>query len=329
MSTKRTLEIGIPVVIAVAVSVGIAFYLQWRAHRSTSLQGAIVVQDADVRKRIPISGVEVSEVNGLAIEPVKSDSSGFFLLKLRRGMRRGHAVTLLFQHPNYRPLELHEYIGDQLYVIQMVPKSVAPASAVGQPERKIGNVRVRYSQKTMTAVNIGSAVKTFQIENNGNVPCKNQRPCSPDGRWKAALASASLDAGNGNEFRDVTASCIAGPCPFARVESNRSSRGGQIVTVTARDWSDTTTFLLEAEVFHPMSSEIVHEFYPVIFGKGLSFNLPATAEGVTIEADVDEQRVFFPLGPDLLLSWANCNATVNPDQSKVCQCELKPGYRFQ
>ncbi len=329
MSIRRTLEIGIPVVIAVAVSVGIAFYLQWRAHRSTSLQGAIVVQDADVRKRIPISGVEVSEVNGLAIEPVKSDSSGFFLMKLLRGMRRGHAVTLLFKHPNYRPLELHEYIGDQLYVIQMVPKSVAPASAVGQPERKIGNVRVRYSQKTMTAVNIGSAVKTFQIENNGNVPCKNQRPCSPDGRWKAALASASLDAGNGNEFRDVTASCIAGPCPFARVESNRSSRGGQIVTVTARDWSDTTTFLLEAEVFHPMSSEIVHEFYPVIFGKGLSFNLPATAEGVTIEADVDDQRVFFPLGPDLLLSWANCNATVHPDQTKVCQCELKPGYRFQ
>jgi len=73
--------------------------------------------------------------------------------------------------------------------------------------------------------------------------------------------------------------------------------------VTARDWSDTATFLLEAEVFHPMVSQIVHESYPVIFGDGLNFTLPASAEGVSLEADFDGQTVIFPLGPSILLSW--------------------------
>ena len=99
--------------------------------------------------------------------------------------------------------------------------------------------------------------------------------------------------------------------------------------VSARDWSDTATFLLEAEVFHPMVSQVVHESYPVIFGDGLNFTLPSTAEGVSIEADLDGQTIIFPLGPALFLSWASCNARVNPDQTRVYRCELKPGYRFQ
>jgi hypothetical protein len=329
VTVRRSLAIGVPLVIVVALAVGLAFFLRSRARQSTSLQGAIMVQDADARKERPIAGVEISEINGLAVAPVKSDASGFFVIRWRRGIRQGHAVTLQFRQPDYHPLELHEFVSDRLYVVRMVPNMVEAPSVSDRPPVKIGNVRVRYSLKTMSAVNIGSVVKTFQIENRGDVPCKNQHPCSPDGNWKAALGSASLDAGNGNEFREATASCIAGPCPFARVESNRLSRGGQIITVTARDWSDTTTFLLEAEVFHPMASEIVHEFYPVIFGRGLSFTLPTAAEGVTIEADVDDQKVFFPLGPSLLLSWASCNASVNLEQTRVCHCDLKPGYRFQ
>lgn len=329
MTVRRSLAIGVPLIIVAALAIGLAFFLRSRARQSTSLQGAIMVQDADARKERPIAGVEISEIDGLAVAPVKSDASGFFVIKWRRGIRQGHAVTLQFRHPDYHPLELHEFVSDRIYVVRMVPNMVEAPSVSDRPGVKIGNVRVRYSLKTMSAVNIGSVVKTFQIENRGDVPCKNQHPCSPDGKWKAALGSASLDAGNGNEFREATASCIAGPCPFARVESNRLSRGGQMITVTARDWSDTTTFLLEAEVFHPMASQIVHEFYPVIFGRGLSFTLPTAAEGVTIEADVDDQKVFFPLGPSLLLSWANCNASMNLEQTRVCHCDLKPGYRFQ
>jgi hypothetical protein len=118
--------------------------------------------------------------------------------------------------------------------------------------------------KATTALNVGSAVKTFEVMNSGNVPCNGRDPCSPDGKWKAAIGSTSLDAGPGNEFRNARASCIAGPCPFTKIEADDLQRGGRSIQVFVRNWSDTATFLLEAEVFHPMVSDIVRESYPVI-----------------------------------------------------------------
>ena len=77
-----------------------------------------------------------------------------------------------------------------------------------------------------------------------------------------------------------------------------------------------------------MVSENVHESHPITFGRALNFTLPAAAEGVCIEADMAGQTIIYPLGPALYLSWANCDATVNKDQTKVYRCELKSGYQF-
>jgi hypothetical protein len=73
---------------------------------------------------------------------------------------------------------------------------------------------------------------------------------------------------------------------------------------------------------------MVHHSYPVVFGRALNFTLPSESEGVSIEADIERSTIIFPLGPALHLSWADCNARVNPDRTKVYRCELKPGYRF-
>jgi hypothetical protein len=187
---------------------------------------------------------------------------------------------------------------------------------------------IRYSIKTTAAANVGSAVKTFEVPNKGNVPCLKQPPCSPDGKWKASTGSATLDAGEGNEFRNARTSCIAGPCPFTKVETEDFSNGGRLLEVSALNWSDTATFLLEAEVFHPMVSDVVRTSYPVIFGRALNFTLPGSAEGVSIQAEINGEAIIFPLGPNLYLSWADCNARVNADQTRVYRCELKPRYRF-
>ena len=260
---------------------------------------------------------------------MKSDSSGLFLIPLHEGTKRGEPITLEFRHPDYFLLDLPEYVGDKLYVVQMVPRT-ATTTKDSRPPTAIGNVTVRYSVKTTSDVNIGSAVKTFQVENQGNVPCKNQHPCSPDGKWKATLGSTTLDAGTGKRIPRRT--CLL-YCRTVSVYENRSrsdsSKGGQIISVSARNWSDTATFLLEAEVLHPMPTNLGHEFYPVIFGRELSFTLPAAVEGVTVVADVDQQRVFFPMGPSYILSWANCSASENPDRTRVFRCELKPGYQFK
>jgi hypothetical protein len=320
---KVSLWIGSTIILTI---VGALLLLPWYTHGSISLRGAVTVQDTDSRKEQPIADVEVTA--DLAANAAKSDSTGLFTLPLRGFVRRGHPLVLHFRQPHYLPLDVSDFVGDKLYIVHMSPIP-AVALSTTRPAVKVANVRVRYSGRVMTEFNVGSAVKTFQIENKGNIPCKGQRPCSPDGKWRARAGSASLDAGTGNQFRSARASCIAGPCPFTKIDSDHFSQGQQTYTVSAFDWSDTATFLLEAEVVHPMVSQIVHESYPVIFGEGLNFTLPSTAEGVSIEAELDGQMIIFPLGPELFLSWASCNARVNPDQTKVYRCDLKPGYSFQ
>jgi hypothetical protein len=82
-------------------------------------------------------------------------------------------------------------------------------------------------------------------------------------------------------------------------------------------------------VFRPMVSQTEHWSYPVIFGDGMTFTLPSTAESVSIQADINGQSIIFPLGPSLFLSWASCDAEVSPDKAKIYRCSPKPGYRLQ
>jgi len=317
----------VPALAAGLTLVGLFFR---REHwKPVTITGAVTVQDADPRKQLPIAGVEISVDKNSGEPPTKSDSSGFFTLKLRKGLRRGQAMTLRFRHPDYHPLDLPEFAADKLYIVHLVPLSKNTNNAPTRPATAVGNVRIRYSVKAMRTVNLGSAVKTFQVENVGNIPCKGRSPCSPDGKWKAAIGSASLDAGLGNEFQNTRVSCIAGPCPFTKIESDEFSKSSQKITASARDWSDPATFLVEAEVVHTMQSPIEHQSYPVIFGSTFSFTLPTDAQGVSLEADVAGETIIFPLGPELFLSWANCSARVNPDHTSVYRCELKAGYRFQ
>jgi hypothetical protein len=329
MNRRRKIAVWAFVIATVAGAVA-AVLVAARKAQPITIKGAVLSADADPQKQLPIADVQITGLNGSgAVSTSKSDSSGFFSLTLRRGLRRRQPVTLQFRHAGYLPLDLNEFVSDNLYIARMVPVHQATHVDSGRPEVGIAQVRVRYSVKATTEADVGSAVKTFEVVNTGNVLCKGRHPCSPDGKWKAALASASLDAGEGNQFRNARVSCIAGPCPFAKVEFEDLSRGGRNVNVSVRDWSDTTTFLMEAEVVHPMVSDIVRESYPVIFGQALNFSLPLLAEGPSIEAEVNGESIVFPLGPDLFLSWADCHVRVDTDQAKAYRCELKPGYRFR
>ena len=60
------------------------------------------------------------------------------------------------------------FVASKLYIVHLVPLSSNGAPA-NPPEVKVANVRVRYTIKAMTDLNVGSAVKTFVIENKGNV----------------------------------------------------------------------------------------------------------------------------------------------------------------
>jgi len=294
-----------------------------------TLRGAVLRDDIDPNKQSPIADVEITAINALGTGKAESASSGLFSITLPKGLRRRQPVILQFRHPEYQPLDVRDYIGDKLYVARMLPIRQETAAADHHPQAMVTNARIRYSVKATTAANVGSAVKTFQVANAGNTPCHKQPPCSPDGKWKSTIASTSLDAGEGNVFRNARVSCIAGPCPFTKVEQEGLSQDGRYLNISVRNWSDTTMFLVEAEVVHPMVSDAVRESYPVIFGRALNFTLPASAEGPSIRAEIDGEAIVFPLGPDLFLRWADCHIGVDKDQSKTYRCELKPGYQFR
>ncbi|HWG20638.1 MAG TPA: hypothetical protein VG225_08910 [Terracidiphilus sp.] len=325
---------AVGVVAAIVIAVLVAHSHRWLP-RTVYFQGAVLRQDADPRKQLPISAVAITATDGVTILSTESDASGYFTFKFKENVWPRQILQVTFQKPQYKPFVLTvplNYSGSmkKLYVAELTPTAPQSQAVPGKKLSLVSNIRIRYTVNTESDENIASAVRTFEVGNQGNVPCNRQAPCSPDGNWKATVGSITLDAGNGNEFRNARASCIAGPCPFTRIDSSGFAHDARVITASALDWSDTATFLLEAEVFRQSINSSVRESYPVIFGRTLNFVLPASQEGVSIEADLDGTPMVFPLGPDLYLSWATCNARGSRDSasSTVYRCELNPGYRF-
>jgi len=322
-------KIGVWVMLALMILGAVLTIVFARRRHPIVLKGTVLKEDQDPNKQLPIGDVAITATDGMGIGHFKSDASGFFRITLPKGLRRRQPVVLEFRHQDYELLTLHDFVGDKLYIARMVPLPQQTNPDTNHAEETVSNTRVRYSVKAVTEANVGSSVKTFQVANAGNKTCDSRSPCSPDGKWKATIGTISLDAGEGNQFRNARVSCIAGPCPFTKIELEDLSQDGRRFNVSVRDWSDVTTFLIEAEVVHPMVSDIVRESYPVIFGRALNFSLPATAEGPSIQAEVDGETIVFPLGPDLFLRWADCHTGIDKDQSKTYRCELKPGYQFR
>jgi len=293
------------------------------------LTGAVIRDDDDPSKQSPIPDVQVSIAKGVAATSAVSDGNGFFRLVLQPYVKPGQPVVLQFRRADYEPLDATDIAGDQLYVARMVPIPHPAPPAPSQPEATIANVRIRYSEKKTNTVEVGTEAKTFQIVNTGNVPCNGRAPCSPDGKWKAAINFVNLDAGEKNEFRNARVSCIAGPCSFTKIEHDGFSKGGPTISVSVRDWSDTATYLVEADVVHPAVSDEVRYGYPIILGQALNFSLPAAAEGPSVEAEINADSIIFPLGPNLCLPWADCEETTDKTQAKAYRCQLKPGYRLK
>jgi hypothetical protein len=339
------------IAVAVLVLLAVAAAGLWLSgifkRKSLVLKGAVITNNTDPRRQQPIADANVAirlsssasnsrlsrlfSLNTSAASPLaeaSSDSSGFFSITLPKEIRHGESIIFDVRHSDYKPLAMPDYVGDQLYVLRMEPTRRETAPQPRGPEVSVGNVLVRYSTQDKSSVNIGSAARTFEVVNKGNVPCHGHDPCSPDGRWKGATGSVSLEAGPGNEFHNARASCIAGPCPFTRIDDSGLTAGGPTIRVSALDWSDTAVFLVEAEVVRPMISNVIRESHPFQLGRALNFTVPATAEGITLQAELNGETVVFPLGPALILDWADCTAQMDAQKNKAYRCELKPGYRF-
>jgi hypothetical protein len=300
-----------------------------------SFTAAVVRNDSDPAKQAPVPNVTVIATGGQTPVVAKSDSSGLVRLTLQQGVYGDHLITLKFQHSDYQPFEMTlKTPNDELFVVRMLPLPIAPSKtpAAKLPAKMVhikkDDVRVRYTFKDQAMTNVGTLAKQFDVMNKGNVPCDKHPPCSPDGKWKATLNSLSLDADQGNVFRNVRVSCIAGPCPFTKIDTDDLSLPTRKLKVNVLSWSDTTSFLIEADVTRTKPTSSVRYLYPYIIDRSMDFTLPHGSEGLSIEASVDGQPIVFPLGPDLILTWATCSIETEPSGDNIYRCQLKPGYEF-
>jgi hypothetical protein len=319
------------IVWGIAAAIGIAVGLMElpRIGRLKTVTGAVLAADPDPRKQLPIPNVEiVGNVRGITVS-ARSDASGFFRLTWPAALWYGQTVVLQFRLAGYEPLVMTEPLTHDLFIARMAPVAAVRPVAASAHETTLTNLRVRYSVKSTNTTDVGSMADTFEVVNTSNIPCHGRATCSPDGRWAASLGSFHKDAGSGQEFRYARVSCVAGPCPFTRIESDAFSRGGQQIGGTVLAWSDTVTFLVEADVVRTALSDMIRQSYPAIFGRTFTFTLPPGGEGPCILAEVDGSEIVYPLGPARILTWATCNLQTTADRSKLYSCTLKPGYRFR
>src|SRR5579864_1857619 len=218
MMTKKRIAIWTGVAVVTAVTVTALVMKQFRA-RTVTVTGAVLTEDVDPRKQLPIPNVEITVKDGASVFTQKSDSAGFFRLPVPLRVWFSETTSINFRHPGYRPLDVTQHLRDQIYVVRLAPLPGKNMGAQNAAEVTVSDVRVRYAVKATTPINVGSTVKTFEVNNVGGVPCDRRSPCSPNGKWKATVGEITLDAGDGHEFQNVRVSCIAGPCPFTRIES--------------------------------------------------------------------------------------------------------------
>ncbi len=60
-------------------------------------------------------------------------------------------------------------------------------------------------------------------------------------------------------------------------------------------------------MFRTQITDTVRDSYPVITGRALDFTVPGSAEGTSVEAEINGVSMVFPLAPNPTLSWADCN----------------------
>lgn len=312
------------------VGTGLYFALKTHPSQDTSLIGVVLVKSSDPRKQLPIPNAIVTGFSQGTAGQTKSDATGFFRVTLHPGAKPGKPIRLSFVQRDYEPLEMDVTSSNAIQVAHLKPAHPEEPKKVTGPQIMLKDVRIRYTTKVSSTVDEPTTVTTFMAVNKGNVPCNNQPPCSPDGLWKAGVGSTHLEAPEGSQFHDVRVSCIAGPCPFTKIDQETRTDDDRKVQITATTWSDTATFLVEADAVHRLVSDLVRRSYPVIFGPTFSFTLPPNAEGPSLEAEVNGQAIVFPLGPELYLSWASCSENTDAaDRSRVYSCQLKAGYQFE
>ena len=223
MNTAQRVAIGVAIITAVSsISSTSNPVSEWifptKSPAISDVEGAVMKDDIDPEKRYPLNGVQVidSDTPGLALGPVTTQEDGSFKLKLRPDARSGQSIDLQFTAAGYQKKTANAAVGvDVNYTFYLWP-SLPTVSLSSNQRRSVTATVVRVADTFAE-----NQSKTFQIPNYGSVRCNGGGPCSPDGKWKASVVTSTLDAGLGNKFISCKVVCVAGPCPWTKVNSHQ------------------------------------------------------------------------------------------------------------
>ncbi len=114
MSGTRKLIMWVAAIVVVGATVAATVFI--RPHtRPMSLGGAVIRQDADPKKELPLADVEIKAIaNDSVIGESKSDASGLFTIALRNRLlhrTRGHAAIPPCRLSAARPARIHRRQG--------------------------------------------------------------------------------------------------------------------------------------------------------------------------------------------------------------------------
>lgn len=94
--------------------------------------------------------------------------------------------------------------------------------------------------------NLANAAATPNREHDD---CDGRSPCSPDGKWFAAITTVQVDASTDTELRNPVVSCSGNYCPWLKVLSTGISADGKHATAQVLTWSGPVVVTLTTEVW--------------------------------------------------------------------------------
>src|SRR5580704_13557047 len=105
--------VGLALLAAAVARLPISGWSRPTVTQALFIRGAVVEQETDPAKQLPISDVDVTAADNGAVSRATSDSSGFFSLSLRPEVKPGTRISLKFRNSDYKPLDLNVVAGDE------------------------------------------------------------------------------------------------------------------------------------------------------------------------------------------------------------------------
>src|ERR1700761_3537671 len=185
------------IAVSAAALTGLFFFL--RAHHlreisdrlSILIEGAVIQHDADPNRQLPISDVLVTASDGTRTATGQTDASGYYKLVLTKRVLSELPITVTFQHAGYEPGEItiptaRFQTANELHVVALEPigpprvQKASTSVPATKPPMVVSDIRVRYTVNNRSENNVGSATRTFEVVNKGDIPCEQKSLCSPD-----------------------------------------------------------------------------------------------------------------------------------------------------